>query len=192
MARPRDYRAEYQRRIERGLARGLSRSQARGHPRSGEAPISQRTSTPAYDPRLEAGLKLMRAGTPLTRAAPIIGVSRERLRRYVVQTGVVEKQRGRWTVIRDTRVRVMPIFSAGRSITVTIAGYEQAALAGRYLAAVRAFRDSNDPSYLEPFVGEFVTDVHGKRRVFETRPNVLYRLALGDDEPFEQIYRIVA
>ncbi len=192
MARQRDYRAENQRRIDRGLARGLSRSQARGHPRSGEAPVSRRTSTPAYDPRLEAGLKLIRAGTPLTRAAPTIGVSRERLRRYVIQTGVVEKQRGRWTVVQDDRVRIMPIFSGGRSITVTIAGYEQSVLAGRYLAAVRAFRDSNDPSSLTPFVGEFVTDIHGKRHVFETRPNVLYRLALGDDDPFEQIYRIVA
>ncbi len=192
MAHQRDYRAEYRRRIERGLARGLSRSQARGHPRSGEASVSGRSQVPVYDPRLEAGLKLMRAGTPLTWAAPAIGVSRERLRRYVTQTGVVEKQRGRWTVIRDTRVRVMPIFSAGRSITVTIAGYEQSVLAGRYLAAVRAFRDSNDPSSLTPFVGEFVTDIHGKRHVFETRPNVLYRLALGDDDPFEQIYRIVA
>ncbi len=192
MARQRDYRAEYQRRIERGRARGQSRSQARGHPRSGEAPISQRTSTPAYDPRLEAGLKLIRAGTPLTRAAPAIGVSRERLRRYVTQTGVVEKQHGRWTVIRDNRVRVMPIFSAGRSITVTVAGYEQAALAGRYMAAVRAFRDSNDPSYLAPFVDVFITDVQAKRHVFETRPNTLYRLAIGDDDPFEQIYRIVA
>ncbi len=192
MAARRDYRAEYQRRIERGLTRGLSRSQARGHTRPGEAPISRRGAMPAYDPRLEAGLKLIRAGTPLTRAAPVIGVSQERLRRYVTQTGVVEKQGGRWTVVRDNRVRVMPIFSAGRSITVTIAGYEQSALAGRYLAAVRAFRDSNDPSYLEPFVGEFVTDVRGKRHVFETRPNVLYRLAAGRGESFEQIYRIVA
>ncbi|MGI8405376.1 MAG: hypothetical protein ACR2OE_11540 [Thermomicrobiales bacterium] len=91
MARPRDYQQEYQRRIARGLAGGLSRSQARGHPGSGEAPASRRTSTPAYDPRLEAGIKLMRAGTPLTRAAPAIGVSRERLRRYAVGTGVVEK-----------------------------------------------------------------------------------------------------
>jgi len=192
MARQRDYRAEYQRRIERGLAQGLSRSQARGHPRSGESPVSGRMTVPAYDPRLEAGLKLIRAGTPLTQAAPTIGVSQERLRRYAVQTGVVEKQRGRWTVVQDDRVRVMPIFSAGRSITVTIAGYEQAARAGRYMAAVGAFRDSNDPSYLAPFVGEFVTDVQGKRHVFETRPNTLYRLAIGGDDPFEQIYRIVA
>lgn len=192
MARPRDYRADYQRRIARGLARSLSRSQARGHPQWGEAPVSGRSQVPFYDRRLEAGIKLMRTGTPLTRAAPQIGVSRDRLRRYAMQTGVVAKQRGRWTIIQDNRVRVLPLFSAGRSLTVTIAGYEQSALAGRYLAAVRAFRDSNDPRYLDPFVGAFVTDVRGQRQVFETRPNVLYRLALANDEPFEQVYRIVA
>lgn len=86
----------------------------------------------------------------------------------------------------------MPIYSRGRSIMVTIAGYEQSALAGRYMAAVRAFLRSNDPASLDPFVGEAVTDVRGKRHIFETRPNTLYRLALGDEESFEQIYRIVA
>jgi hypothetical protein len=192
MAARRDYRAEYARRIERGLARGLSRSQARGHARPGEAPVSPRGTMPAYDPRLEAGLKLIRQGTTLTRAAPVIGVSAERLRRYVTQTGVVAKQRGRWTVGDDRRPRQMPIFSRGRAVTVTVPGYEQAHYAGRYLAAVRAFLASNDPAYLDPFVGEAVTDVRGKRHVFETRPNVLYRLAAGRGESFEQIYRIVA
>lgn len=192
MTRPRDYRAEYARRIERGLGQDLSRSQARGHPRPGEAPVSRRGAMPAYDPRLEAGLKLIRAGTPLTRAAPVIGVSRERLRRYVAQTGVVAKRGGRWTVVQDQRPRQIQLFSWGRALTVTVPGYEHAALVGRYLAAVGAFLDSNDPTHLDPFVGEAITDVRGKRHSFETRPNVLYRLAAGRGESFEQIYRIVA
>ncbi len=191
MARPRDYRAEYARRIERGLGHGLSRSQARGHPRPGEAPVSRRGATPAYDPRLEAGLKLIRAGTPLTRSAPAIGVSRERLRRYVAQTGVVEKRGGRWTVVHDPRPRRIQLFSRGRELTITVPGYEPAALVGRYLAAVHAFLASNDPTYLDPFVGEAVTDVKGTRHVFETRPNVLYRLKHAGYDPFEQVYRIV-
>lgn len=147
---------------------------------------------PAYEPRLEAGLKLIRAGTPLTRSAPAIGVSTERLRRYVAQTGVVEKRGGRWTVGHDPRPRRIQLFSRGREVTITVPGYEDAALVGRYLAAVRAFLGSNDPSYLDPFVGETVTDVRGTRHGFETRPNVLYRLAAGRGESFEQIYRIVA
>lgn len=40
MARkPRDYKAEYQRRIERGQRMGFSRSQSRGHPTKGEKSI---------------------------------------------------------------------------------------------------------------------------------------------------------
>lgn len=191
MAAPRDYQAEYARRIAIGEGRGLSRSQARGHARPGEAPVSGRGATPAYDPWLEQGLKAIRAGTPLTRAAPAIGVSPERLRRYVAQTGVVEKRGGRWVVGHDARLRQLPLYSRGRAVTITVAGYEPAALIGRYMAAVRAFLESNDPANLAPFVGESVADVAGKRHVFETRPNVLYRLAAAPAESFEQVYRIV-
>lgn len=191
MARQRDYRAEYARRIERGLSRGLSRSQARGHPGPGEAFRSRRGATPAYDPRLEAGLKAIRAGTPLSRAAPAIGVSPERLRRYVAQTRVVEKRGGRWVVGHDPRSRRLPVYSRGRAVTITVVGYEAAALIGRYMAAVGAFLASNDPANLAPFVSEAVTDAKGKRHVFETRPNVLYRLAASPAESFEQVYRIV-
>jgi hypothetical protein len=192
MAARRDYRAEYARRIERGLARGLSRSQARGHARPGEAPVSRGGAMPTYDPRLETGLKAIRGGRSLTKAATSIGVAPERLRHYVAQTGVVTKRGGRWTVIHDPRRREIQTYSRGRALTITVPGYEQAALVGRYREAVRAFRDSSDPAYLDPFVGEAVTDVRGKRHVFETRPNVLYRLAAGRGESFEQIYRIVA
>ncbi len=55
MAKPRDYKAEYQRRIQQGLAKGLSRGQARGHPGRGESYLSQTTSGPKYDRRLEEG-----------------------------------------------------------------------------------------------------------------------------------------
>lgn len=191
MAAPRDYQAEYARRIAIGEGRGLSRSQARGHARPGEAPVSRRGAAPAYDPRLERGLKAIRAGTPLTRAAPAIGVAPERLRRYVAQTGVVEKRGGRWVVGHDARLRQLPIYSRGRAVTITVAGYEPAALIGRYMAAVRAFLASNDPADLAPFVGEAVADVTGQRHPFETRSNVLYRLAAAPAESFEQVYRIV-
>lgn len=192
MARQRDYRAEYARRIERGLGRGLSRSQARGHPRPGESTATGRRSVPAYDPQLEEGLKAVRAGSSLGSAARTIGVSAERLRGYLVQTGVAEKQRGRWTVGNDPRTRQMTVYSRGREVTVLLPGYEPAFLAGRYMAAVGAFLDSNDPSSLSPFKGKGVMDVRGKHHPFETRPNVLYRLAQDGGDPFEQIYRIVA
>jgi hypothetical protein len=188
MARQRDYRAEYARRVARGLARGLSRSQARGHPRSAEAPVSSRSRTPKYEPRLEQG----REGTALSAAARSLGVAPERLRRYVAQTGVVEKRGRRWVVLNDARPRRMQVYSEGKLRVITVPGYEPAARIGRYLSAVGQFLETNDPAHLAPFVGESVTDVKGREYVFETRPNVLYRLSELGAETFEQVYRIIA
>jgi len=59
------------------------------------------------------------------------------------------------------------------------------------MVAVREFLRTNDPSNLQPFVGEWVTDTNGTPYLLETRPNILYRLHASGVEPFEQIYRIV-
>ncbi len=77
-------------------------------------------------------------------------------------------------------------------MTITVAGYEPAAQAGRYLAAVRAFLDSNDPAYLDPFVGEAVTDVKGKRHVLRDPTERALPPRRRAGESFEQVYRIVA
>ncbi len=189
--RKRDYKAEYRRRIEQGLAKGLSKSQARGHPRSGERHPSARTSKPRYDRRLEMGLKEMRRGKSLKAAARSAHVAPERLRTYAQGTGVVHKEGRRWVVKDDHRPRRVQVFSGGRAHEITVAGYAEAELVGRYMAAVKTFLDTNDPSNLRPFVGEWVSDVNGKPYLLETRPNILYRLDASGVEPFEQIYRIV-
>lgn len=192
MARKRrDYRAEYRRRIERGLEKGLSKSQARGHPRSGEKHSSASASTPRYDRKLEMGLKEMRRGKSLKASARSAHVAPERLRNYATQTGVVQKERRRWVVKDDHRQRQVQIFSGGRAHEITVAGYVEAELVGRYMAAVKMFLDTNDPTNLRPFVGQWVSDVNGKPYLLETRPNILYRLHASGIEPFEQIYRIV-
>jgi hypothetical protein len=58
--RPRDYKAEYERRIARGQTTGLTRSQARGHPRGTErhASSSPGAKPVQYDSRLEQGFKV--------------------------------------------------------------------------------------------------------------------------------------
>ncbi len=192
MARKRDYKAEYRRRVERGLAQGYTRSQARGHPGKGQRYLSGEKVTPHYDRKLESGLKAMRSGKSLTAAARSAHVAPERLRDYAGQTGVARKERGRWMVTRDNRPREMPIYSGGKQLKITVAGYEQAALVGRYMAAVKEFLATNDRTNLDPFVGETVTDVNGRPYVFETRPNALYRLDASGGEPFEEVYKIVA
>ena len=190
--RKRDYRAEYRRRKARGKAKGLSTSQARGHPKPGEPYASQlKLSGPEYDPRLEHGLKEMRSGTSLTASAGSIGVSPERLKRYLLGADLLEKKRGRWVALKDERLRTMPVISRGEEITITVADRRTASRIGRYLAAVGRFLDTNDFAELAPFVGKSVKDITGKRHPFETRPNVLRRLNAAGTEPFEQVYRIV-
>jgi hypothetical protein len=136
-------------------------------------------------------LKGVRTGKNLERAAKSAHVAPERLRVYMRQTGVVEKQRGRWRVVEDHRRREMTFYSQGDVVTVMLPGYEPAAKVGRYLSAVSQFLTSNDPADLGPFAGDGVTDVRGRFHSFETRPNVLYRLRAIQPDTFERVYRIV-
>ncbi len=201
MAKPRDYRAEYARRIAQGAERGLSRSQARGHPLPGERSVRGTVSVPFYDKQLETGLKAIRRNNTATRpderksvreVARALRVAPERLTAYLRQTGVVEKRDSRWRVGLDLRWREIPLYSGGRLHTVTVANYDDTFQIGRYMAAVRQFKWTNDASLLDPFIGQSVSDVQGKQYVFETRPNVLYRLTLEPGDVFEQVYRIIA
>ena len=186
----RDYKAEYARRIKRGLAGGLSRSQARGHGLSKSTPRSTRATR--YDRRLETGLKEIRSGESLRKAARSIAVAPERLRSYVEQTGVAKKRGRQWIIGADRRKREMPLFTAGQIQTITLKNYKDAQRVGKYMAAVSKFLSTNDESALREFIDEFVVDAKGKRHTFETRPNVLYRLSASQTETFEEVYRIVA
>jgi hypothetical protein len=86
----------------------------------------------------------------------------------------------------------MLIYSDGQSLAITVGDFKTASQVGLFMAAAKRFLTSNDPDHLVPFVGRSVVDMAGKRHPFETRPNVLYRLASSATETFEQVYRIVA
>lgn len=159
--------------------------------RPGEAFASEAARTPpGYDRRLELGVRHMREGRSLARAARSVHASPERLRRYAIDMGVVERHGRRYAIVDDDRVREVRTFSQGRSVLVRIRGYAQAAKWGAYMSAVGQFLATNDPRELLPFEGEGLVDTAGRQHPFETRPNVLYRL---NADPFEDlpVYKIV-
>jgi len=190
--RARNYKAEYTRRVERGKAKGLSRSQARGHPRHHEPYTAEIVKVRPWDRELEEGLKQVREGETLTKAAKRLHVAPERLRSYLARTGVARKERARWTIGPDARRREMLIFTRGRELTVILPDYDSALLAGRYMSAVGQFLDTNDASVLEEFASQGVSDTEGQFHPFELRENTLYRLAETQTEPFQAVYKILA
>lgn len=186
--RPRDYKAEYQRRIARGQVRGLSRSQARGHAKAAEPSLGGRQQTLA-DGRLQIALRILRRERNIASAAKSAKVSTERLRKLAVERGLIEKDGGRWK-LTPTLLRQMPLFSKGRLSVVTVTA-DEATEVGRFMSTARSFLETNKASLLEPFRGRGVRDKAGKFHPFESNPNALYRLAAGGEASFEQIYRII-
>jgi hypothetical protein len=187
--RKRNYASEYSRRIERAQAKGLSRSQARGHAKPGEAWISPHR-VKANSAPLEAALKALHAGGNLQRAARDNHISAERLKKYLADRGLARRVGRKWQ-ITDTRRREMTVLSAGRAQNLILKNFENASLNGRHLAAVGQFLESNDAQLLIPFEGQSVIDASDVPHIFETDPNILYRIAQSGGEVYEQVYRLI-
>jgi hypothetical protein len=76
---------------------------------------------------------------------------------------------------------------------ITIAGAKQNSLAGEFASAVARFRNTNDRSVLDPFIGKSLIDMNGKEWRLETRPDVLRRRMVQknrDREYYRQISKI--
>lgn len=190
MAKKRDYAKEYERRISNGARRGLSRSQARGHAKSGEAQVrAQPKSDGTITPQFQDAIKEIRRSGNLTQAAKLTKIAPERLRRFLREHDLITRSGRTWTVTDNLKWQVR-IISEGDYREVSLSSFEQASLAGKYNAAVNAFRDSNDTELLFPFSDQSVIDANGKAYLLETNPNVLHRLFNAGDEVFHEIYRL--
>ena len=175
----------------RKVSEQLRRRSKRKRSRRIKKPSRRAPKPRRYDPRLEMGLKHMRGGDSQAEAARKIGVIPTQLRAYVISTGLAERRDGKWHFKRDRRFRRMPLYADGKRVVVTVHNSKTASLIGAYMRAVRAFFESEDIELLTPFQDQSVPDVHGKRYVFESRPNVLFRLDASGIEPFEITYEIV-
>lgn len=184
----RDYKAEYARRIARGKKLGLSKSQARGHAKPGEKSI--RVKAVKSDALLEAALRNLSKIGKQGEAAKRAGISAERFRRFLYDNSLATRKGRKW-VIHDNRLKQLRSIIDGRYVDLKLRG-DQVSLNGKFMAGVGRFLKTNDYSFVEPFIGQSVRDAKGKRHVFETDPNTLYRLSGAQDEPFEQNYRIIA
>lgn len=132
--------------------------------------------------------ELRRSTKSLAAAARSAGLSESTLRRFVTKNRIARKQGKKWVFYKRGK-RAIRIFSDEKSLRVTV-NPETARAIGRYLSAVGQFLETNDRDHLKPFIGVSIKDSSGKEHVFETRPNVLYRLNAAV-EPFEEIYRIL-
>jgi hypothetical protein len=192
MAKPkrtRNYAAEYQRRLERAKKRGLSKSQARGHPRKREKSISTRVKSPLKDDRLAQAVAYLHRGVSLSQSAADAGVSPERLRKFIRDSHIATRRRGKWKVnIKKINWEVL-LYTRGRAELLQLNNPEEVSRAMSFMASARHFKDSQDKSSLEIYRGQGVQDMRGKSHPFETNPNTLYRLASSVPDRPDKFYR---
>lgn len=185
--RNRNYAAEYQRRLARGLAKGLSMAVARGH---GPVTKPSKKALNSDQRLLEKGINLIKSGSSLTAVAHGLHVEPERLRNYLLTSGIAKKKGKRWWISSDDRARRMLVFSRGRELKVRVTPSTASEL-GSYMNDVRTFLDSNKTNILKIWEGKSFRDVKCKRHPFETHAPTLYRLNSAGRNSFDEIYRII-
>jgi hypothetical protein len=186
----RDWKKEYQRRIQRGLAKGYSRARARGHARAGDIRRKRPAEVDPNDPR-EKALKLMKSGSTQKAAAKSVGISVEKLRRYIKENTTAKLKGKKWIII-DRRPVSLIMASNGKLIWVNV-GRKSASKIGFYWNAVNKFLQTNDISFLAPYRGAGIYDINKKKfHPFETGPNNLRKLDSIGELSFVDIYRNVS
>ena len=149
------------------------------------APIA--ASCGERDLALSRAMDRVAAGESLSSVAKAEHLSREALRRYVGERADFRRVGARFQIVQDRRRVTLPLYTAGTVRRVTM-DRENATSAGRFMAAVGRFLETNDVAKLAPFVGEGVNDLSGRRHAFETNPEALYALDARGEAPFHQTY----
>jgi hypothetical protein len=90
------------------------------------------------DERLQVALCVLRREANLGAAAKAAGISPERLRRHVIERGLIEKSNGRWGLRADLPRR-LKAFSRGEALTILVLGLASASLVERYTSSRENF-----------------------------------------------------
>ena len=183
-----DYALQYRRRIERGLARGLTRQQARGHGGLKKATKSPILKTLDPSDPLFRGFEAVRQGEAMTPTAKKLGISPERLSRFIKDNADVERRSGRLTIKESKLISIVTVFSHGRSRKVVVDTKNRDRIV-EYMTAVEAFLANRNVGALKPFEGEDVTDTRGNKHRLETNPNRLLELEAAGEREFLTVYK---
>jgi hypothetical protein len=132
----------------------------------------------------------MKQGASQRDAAKAVGVSTERLRRFVAENTEASRQGRRW-IISDKRPVTVLMATVGKIRDVTVT-HDASSDIGRHWVAINRFLETNDRTHLSPFVGLGLRDVKGRFHPFETRPNILHKLDSAGELSFIDIYRQTA
>jgi hypothetical protein len=141
------------------------------------------------DRRIQVALFALREGKTAAAAAREAGMTPKALTNYLERTGIARWNGKHWVFSKKLAFE-WSIPSNGQWQKVTIGSARASKGVSTFLTHVHYFSESNNPRDVGFFRGLFVTDIHGKRHSFETRPDVLREL-LNTADPYEQIYRIV-
>jgi len=140
---------------------------------------------------MESAVRDMNRGSSLTAAARTHETPPKALKAYLRQHRI-SKLKGARVTTRDNRLRRVPVMTNGKFRILTVRGYEEARLAGEHHYAAGEFVRTNNIELIEPFDGETVQAVNGRKYPLETDPNALHRIAAMDTPPFHEIYEITS
>jgi hypothetical protein len=127
----------------------------------------------------------------LTAAARDAQIPRPQLQAYVTQRRLARRKGERW-IIKDNRLRRVPVMTGGRFRVLTVRGYRPARLVGEHHHAAGEFVRTNDIKLIKSFRGKAVQAANGRKYPLEADPNALHRIAAMDSPPFHEIYEITS